>query len=42
MGKRLLHAGQGGDGMDLVRFKEGFPGFKNCLRVQWNLHFLLE
>lgn len=32
-------ADQGGDGVDLVRLKEGFSGFESCLRVQWNPHF---
>lgn len=38
-GKESYIAGQGEDGVDLVRFKEGFPGFESRLRVQWNPHF---
>lgn len=39
-GKELCIAGQGGDGVGLVRFKEGYPGFESCVRVQGHLHCL--
>lgn len=38
-GKEPCIAGQGGDGVDLLRFKDGFPGFASCLRLRWILHF---
>lgn len=40
--KESCATGQAGAGVGWVRFEEGVPGFENYLRIQCNLHFLLE